>query len=145
MIAANLTTQTPNDALVAFQFQPARESRALKGSLSMDAPDTTTASQAGSNKSKQAPSTARSRSPTNTIPNELDRRHQGSDDDSNAGDDSQGDEEEEEEDSDEEDEEEPRLKYAYLTKHLKPVYRNGDATSSFLAAGDKMVRYPPDI
>ncbi|CAL5872450.1 uncharacterized protein PFLUO_LOCUS6714 [Penicillium psychrofluorescens] len=105
----------------------------------MDAPDTTTASQAGSNKSKQAPSTARSRSPTNTIPNELDRRHQGSDDDSNAGDDSQGDEEEEEEDSDEEDEEEPRLKYAYLTKHLKPVYRNGDATSSFLAAGDKMI------
>ncbi|KAK4694647.1 vacuolar protein sorting-associated protein 41, partial [Lecanoromycetidae sp. Uapishka_2] len=38
-----------------------------------------------------------------------------------------------------EDEEEPRLKYASLTKHLKPVYRNGDATSTFLVAGDKMV------
>jgi hypothetical protein len=110
----------------------------------MDESDTTTASQAVSNKTKQDPSAARSRSPMSTTPNELDRRHQGGDDDSNTGDDSQGDEEEDEEDSDEEDEE-PRLKYAYLTKHLKPVYRNGDATSSFLAAGDKMVRYPPDI
>ncbi len=42
--------------------------------------------------------------------------------------------------SEEEDEdEEPRLKYASLTKHLKAVYRNGDATSAFLVAGDKMV------
>ena len=39
----------------------------------------------------------------------------------------------------EEEEEEPRLKYASLTKHLKQVYRNGDATSTFLVAGDKMV------
>ena len=39
----------------------------------------------------------------------------------------------------EDEEEEPRLKYASLTKHLKPVYRNGDATSAFLVAGDKMV------
>ena len=39
----------------------------------------------------------------------------------------------------EEEEEEPRLKYAPLTKHLKAVYRNGDATSAFLVAGDKMV------
>ena len=39
----------------------------------------------------------------------------------------------------EEEEEEPRLKYASLTKHLKTVYRNGDATSAFLVAGDKMV------
>ena len=39
----------------------------------------------------------------------------------------------------EEEEEEPRLKYASLTKQLKAVYRNGDATSAFLVAGDKMV------
>ncbi|KAI9041233.1 CLH domain-containing protein [Aspergillus affinis] len=45
---------------------------------------------------------------------------------------------EEDEDNDEE-EEEPRLKYTYMTKHLGAVYRNGDATSSFLAAGDKMI------
>ncbi len=49
-------------------------------------------------------------------------------------------EKEEEDDEEEEDEEEPRLKYAILTQNLKPVYRNGDATSTFLAAGDKMVR-----
>lgn len=46
---------------------------------------------------------------------------------------------EEGEASEEDEDEEPRLKYASLTKHLKPVYRNGDATSTFLVAGDKMV------
>ena len=55
----------------------------------------------------------------------------------------EGEEEQEEdtEDDDEEDDEdeEPRLKYARLTQHLGGVYRNGDATSSFLVAGDKMV------
>lgn len=43
-----------------------------------------------------------------------------------------------EEDDDEADEE-PKLKYSRLTSSLGPVYRNGDATSSFLVAGDKMV------
>ncbi|KAL8999645.1 MAG: hypothetical protein Q9169_001605 [Polycauliona sp. 2 TL-2023] len=45
----------------------------------------------------------------------------------------------ESEEEEEEEDEEPRLKYASLTKHLKPVYRNGDATSAFLVGGDKMV------
>ncbi|KAI4111421.1 MAG: hypothetical protein LQ339_000620 [Xanthoria mediterranea] len=45
----------------------------------------------------------------------------------------------EEEGEEEEEDEEPRLKYASLTKHLKPVYRNGDMTSAFLVGGDKMV------
>ena len=53
-------------------------------------------------------------------------------DDNDNGDHDSSEEEEEEE-------EEPRLKYEPLTKHLKPVYRNGDATSAFLVAGDKMV------
>lgn len=43
------------------------------------------------------------------------------------------------EEEEEEEDEEPRLKYASLTRHLKPFYRNGDATSAFLVAGDKMV------
>ncbi|KAL8974873.1 MAG: hypothetical protein Q9197_000906 [Variospora fuerteventurae] len=43
-----------------------------------------------------------------------------------------------EEGEEEEEEEEPRLKYASLTKHIKPVYRNGDATSAFIVGGDKM-------
>ncbi|KAK5625629.1 hypothetical protein RRF57_001345 [Xylaria bambusicola] len=52
-----------------------------------------------------------------------------------------GEESDEDEDEDEEEEEddEPRLKYARLTKHLGPVYRNGDSTSAFLVAGDKMI------
>ena len=44
-----------------------------------------------------------------------------------------------EEDEDEEDEE-PRLEYTSVTRKLTSVYRNGDATSAFLVAGDKMVR-----
>lgn len=40
---------------------------------------------------------------------------------------------------DEEEEEEPRLEYTSLTKKLTSVYRNGDATSAFIVAGDKMV------
>jgi vacuolar protein sorting-associated protein 41 len=49
-----------------------------------------------------------------------------------------GDSDTEEEEEDEEDEE-PKLKYARMTAHLGPLYRNGDATSAFLVAGDKMV------
>lgn len=47
--------------------------------------------------------------------------------------------ESEEEDDEEDEDEEPRLKYARLTQHLSGVYKNADATSSFLVAGDKMV------
>ncbi|KAK5101974.1 Vacuolar protein sorting-associated protein 41 [Lithohypha guttulata] len=46
---------------------------------------------------------------------------------------------EDDEDDGEEEEEEPRLKYAPLTKNLSNVYRNGDSTSSFIVAGDKLV------
>jgi hypothetical protein len=60
-------------------------------------------------------------------------------DESVEGDD-EGDTVESEETEDEEGEEdEPKLKYARLTSFLTPVYRNGDATSAFLVAGDKMV------
>lgn len=55
-----------------------------------------------------------------------------------AGDEA-GDDEDDDEDEDDEEDEEPKLKYARLTQHLGRVYRNGDATSSFLVAGDKMV------
>ena len=52
------------------------------------------------------------------------------------------DSEEEEEDDDDDDDvdEEPKLKYSRLTRDLGPVYRNGDATATFMVAGDKMVR-----
>ncbi|KAL4924295.1 CLH domain-containing protein [Aspergillus undulatus] len=46
---------------------------------------------------------------------------------------------EHEDEYDDEEEDEPHLKYSYLTKQLGGVYRNGDATSTFLAAGDKMI------
>jgi hypothetical protein len=45
----------------------------------------------------------------------------------------------EEEGEDEDEEEEPRLKYAQISKRLSSLYRNGDAVSAFLVAGDKMV------
>ncbi|KAK5173157.1 Vacuolar protein sorting-associated protein 41 [Saxophila tyrrhenica] len=44
-----------------------------------------------------------------------------------------------EEDEEEEEDEEPKLKYAKLTGSLTNVYRNGDSTSAFAVAGDKMV------
>jgi hypothetical protein len=43
------------------------------------------------------------------------------------------------EDEEEEENDEPKLKYARMTGYLGSVYRNGDATSAFLVAGDKMV------
>lgn len=51
----------------------------------------------------------------------------------------EGEEQDSDDDDDDEEDEEPKLKYARLTQHLGPVYRNGDATSAFLVAGDKMV------
>ncbi len=64
------------------------------------------------------------------------------DEDDEDDEDEDGDESGEEEEDDEDEDEEPKLKYARLTQHLGPVYRNGDATSAFLVAGDKMVRMP---
>lgn len=63
------------------------------------------------------------------------------DDEEHDGDgDGEGDGEEDDDEEDESDEDEPRLKYTRLTPHLAAVYRNGDMTSSFMVAGDKMVR-----
>lgn len=58
---------------------------------------------------------------------------------SDADDGDEDEDEDEDEEEEEEEEEEPKLKYARLTQHLGAVYRNGDATSSFLVAGDKMI------
>jgi hypothetical protein len=43
------------------------------------------------------------------------------------------------EDDEDDEDEEPKLKYARLTTQLPGIYRNADATSAFLVAGDKMV------
>lgn len=105
----------------------------------MDAPGATTANGGAEKGAADHDTPARSRSPSDTNPDEHDRRHQDSDEESEGSEEATDDE-----DSDDDDEE-PRLKYAYLTKHLGSVYRNGDATSTFLVAGDKMVRvYPRD-
>jgi len=55
-------------------------------------------------------------------------------------DDESGSSTEEDDEEEDEDDDEPKLKYARLTGHLGAVYRNGDATSAFLVAGDKMSR-----
>ncbi|KZL63257.1 wd domain-containing protein [Colletotrichum incanum] len=59
--------------------------------------------------------------------------------DSDEDDEDEDEDDEDDDDDDDEEDEEPRLKYARLTQHLGPIYRNGDATSSFLVAGDKMI------
>ena len=58
--------------------------------------------------------------------------------DENETDTAGSDEDQEDEDETEEDDE-PKLKYARMTGHMTQLYKNGDATSFFLAAGDKMV------
>ncbi|RDW78353.1 hypothetical protein BP5796_06205 [Coleophoma crateriformis] len=74
---------------------------------------------------------------TDKKPDDADPTQSG-DDTVDADDEDADDSEPDEEDDDDEEEEEPKLKYARLTSHLAPVYRNGDATSAFLVAGDKM-------
>ncbi|KAI1324492.1 hypothetical protein F5Y16DRAFT_380770 [Xylariaceae sp. FL0255] len=61
------------------------------------------------------------------------------DEDDERDDQHEDDDEDDDDDDDDEEEEEPRLKYARLTQHLAAVYRNGDSTSAFLVAGDKMI------
>jgi hypothetical protein len=46
------------------------------------------------------------------------------------------------EEDDDEDDTEPNLKYEKLTGNVASAYRNGDATSSFAVAADKMVCAP---
>lgn len=50
------------------------------------------------------------------------------------------DEEDDDDTADDDVDEEPKLKYSRLTRDLGPIYRNGDATATFMVAGDKMVR-----
>lgn len=104
----------------------------------MDAPGEIKANGGFENGLTENDASPRSRSPSDMNPDEHERRHQSSEDESEGSDDRDDDRDEDLDEFDEEDEE-PKLKYAYLSKHLGSVYRNGDATSTFLVAGDKMV------
>ena len=119
---------------VAFYFNQFGSCRRCEG-LAMDAPGATSPDESAVERSST--DTVLSRSSTDTIQETQDQSVQDSHSSSSSGDEEEDEEAGDEDDSD--DDEEPRLKYAYLTKHLGSVYRNGDATSSFLVAGDKMV------
>lgn len=58
---------------------------------------------------------------------------------SNGQESATGTEQETEEEEDDDSDDEPKLKHKRLTENLNTVYRNGDSTSSFMLAGDKMV------
>lgn len=107
----------------------------------MDAPGVRTVNEGAKKGAPELVSSARSRSSSGANPDDHEKDYQDGDADTAASDDldDEGEEEDEDEEDSDEDDEEPRLKYAYLTKHLGSVYRNGDATSTFLVAGDKMV------
>ncbi|CAG7918531.1 unnamed protein product [Penicillium olsonii] len=119
---------------VAFYFNQFGSCRRCEG-LAMDAPGATSPDESAVERSST--DTVLSRSSTDTIQETQDKSVQDSHSSSSSGDEEEDEEAGDDDDSD--DDEEPRLKYAYLTKHLGSVYRNGDATSSFLVAGDKMV------
>lgn len=104
----------------------------------MDAPGATPPDESAVQSTPKHDTSIRTSSPTDTTKGAQDKHQRYNDHSSSSSDDEEEEEAEEKDDSDDEDEE-PRLKYAYLTKHLGSVYRNGDATSSFLVAGDKMV------
>lgn len=89
--------------------------------------DDTATGENGKDKSKEASHDDNSEAAETTEP------------DSDGEEEEDDDDGEEEDDEDEDDDEEPRLKYARLTQSLAGVYKNADATSSFLVAGDKMV------
>ncbi|OAA73563.1 Tetratricopeptide-like helical [Cordyceps fumosorosea ARSEF 2679] len=64
---------------------------------------------------------------------------EGKDDENEDGDDDDDESDDDDEESENDEDEEPSLKISRLTPHLNAVYRNGDATSAFLVAGDKMI------
>jgi hypothetical protein len=106
----------------------------------MDAPGATSPDESAIQSTpKPDISTARTTSPTGTTQGVHDKHQRDNEHSSSGSDDEEEEQDAEEEDESDDEDEEPRLKYAYLTKHLGSVYRNGDATSSFLVAGDKMV------
>ncbi|KAL4946149.1 hypothetical protein BDV06DRAFT_160627 [Aspergillus oleicola] len=103
----------------------------------MDAPGATEASSTRVNQGPGSP--ARPLTQHRRPHRQLHTKTEDNDEDQNSEEESAtetGSEHEDEDDDEEEDE--PHLKYSYLTKQLGGVYRNGDATSTFLAAGDKM-------
>lgn len=105
----------------------------------MDAPGAIPPDESADQSASNDTTSLRSISPTDTTQGTKDRSQEHNDFSSSGSDEEEEDEEAENEGESDEEDEEPRLKYAYLTKHLGSVYRNGDATSSFLVAGDKMV------
>lgn len=105
----------------------------------MDAPGATPPDESAVQSTPKHDTSIRTSSPTDTTEGAQDKHQRYNDHSSSNSDDEEEEEEAEEEDESDDEDEEPRLKYAYLTKHLGSVYRNGDATSSFLVAGDKMV------
>lgn len=100
----------------------------------------TAVSESGGGKAVPSPPISPSRRSIGRQLREPEERREQEEGDSGDDDDEDGNEEEEEEDEEEDDDDdEPRLKYAFITKGMGSLYRNGDATSCFLVAGDKMV------
>lgn len=105
----------------------------------MDAPGATPLDESAVQSTPKHDTTIRTKPTTDMTQGAQDKDQRDNDHNSSSSDDGEEEEEANEEDDSDDEDDEPRLKYAYLTKNLGSVYRNGDATSSFLVAGDKMV------
>lgn len=99
-------------------------------------------------KTDQAPVSSTASPPEDTrdaTKHQKDGRDRGDDEDEEGEDEdededvSEDDDDDDDDDDEDEEDDEPKLKYARLTQHMSAVYRNGDATSAFLVAGDKMI------
>ncbi|KAI1817688.1 hypothetical protein GGS20DRAFT_483371 [Poronia punctata] len=128
--SADVTSQPePSD-----ERSPSRVASGTKVSPTHEA-DTATSDDAKDHNTEQETKTEEEE----VVDEDEDEDEEDEDEDEDEGDSDDEDDEDDDDDEDEEEDDEPKLKYARLTQHLGPVYRNGDSTSAFLVAGDKMI------
>ncbi|KAF4930161.1 Vacuolar protein sorting-associated protein 41-like protein [Colletotrichum viniferum] len=137
-----MTDASPEPAPVEAQTKPVVEDSGSESErdISSPSPEPPGAAQKG-----KAPDVPEETTPADVAGQKAEKKaevHEAEDDDEEDKDEDEDEDEDEDDDDDDDDDdedEEPRLKYARLTQHLAPIYRNGDATSAFLVAGDKMI------
>lgn len=134
-----MTDASPEPAPVEAQTKPVVEDSGSESErdISSPSPESPSAAQKG-----KAPDVPEETTPADVAGQKAEKKaevHEAEDDDDEDEDEDEDEDDDDDDDDDDDEDEEPRLKYARLTQHLAPIYRNGDATSAFLVAGDKMV------
>ncbi|XWW92556.1 hypothetical protein V2A60_000481 [Cordyceps javanica] len=104
-----------------------------------DISDRKTESSGNKDDAAAVPSSKQGKADEEEVEDENESENDDDDDNDEEDEDEDADEEDDDDDDDDDEDDEPSLKISRLTPHLNAVYRNGDATSAFLVAGDKMI------